>query len=162
MAGGFGWNPIEARALHFSLLCHMQPMTSKKVQLLLIEDNPADSHLVEEALTEARLDYSLQLFGDGAAAREYINQLDNDPSGAGPDLILLDLNLPKVNGEEVLRRIRLSRKCKNAKVMIMSSSDAPTDREGAMKLGASEYFRKPSSLDQFMELGQRIRSMLER
>jgi len=132
------------------------------MQLLLIEDNPADSNLVEEALQEAQLDYSLQVFSDGAAALEHISRLDDDPAGAGPDLILLDLNLPKVNGEEVLKRIRLSRKCRDAKVMILSSSNAPTDREGAMKLGASEYFRKPSSLDQFMELGLRVRSMLEK
>ncbi len=139
----------------------MQRTRSNKVRLLLIEDNPADSNLVEEALAEAQLDYSLQLFDDGAAALEFISRLDADLSGAGPDLILLDLNLPKVNGEEVLKRIRLSRKCRNAQVMIVSSSDAPTDRERAMKLGASEYFRKPSNLDQFMELGQRVRSMLE-
>ena len=132
-----------------------------KLQLLLIEDNSADANLVEEALAEAQLDCSLQLFDDGAAALEFINRLDADSSGAGPDLILLDLNLPKVNGEQVLKRIRSSPKCKSAKVMIMSSSDAPTDREAAMKLGANEYFRKPSNLDQFMELGRRVRSMLE-
>lgn len=139
----------------------MPRTTSNKLQLLLIEDNPADSNLVEEALTDAQIDYSLRLFDDGAAAIEFIRRLDADPSGVGPDLILLDLNLPKVSGEEVLKGIRSSRKCRSAKVMIISSSDAPADREGAMKLGASEYFRKPSNLDQFMELGQRVRSMLE-
>ena len=140
----------------------MQLTRSDKLQLLLIEDNPADSNLVEEALAEAQLEYSLQLFDDGAAAIEFVSRLDVDASGAGPDLILLDLNLPKVNGEEVLKHIRSSRKCSSAKVILISSSDAPADREGAMKLGASEYFRKPSNLDQFMELGQRVRSLLER
>jgi two-component system, chemotaxis family, response regulator Rcp1 len=139
----------------------MQRLSSNKIHLLLIEDNPADANLVEEALDEAQLDYSLQLLDDGAAAMEFIGGLDADPSGASPDLILLDLNLPKVNGEEVLRRIRSSPKCSSAKVMVISSSDAPTDREGVMKLGVSEYFRKPSNLDQFMELGRRVRSMLE-
>ena len=139
----------------------MQPRSPNKLQLLLIEDNPADANLVEEALAEADLDYSLRLLDDGAAALEFISRLDADPHSRAPDLILLDLNLPKVNGEEVLKRIRLSPKCRSAKVMIVSSSNAPTDREEAMKLGASEYFRKPSNLDQFMELGRRVRSMLQ-
>jgi CheY-like chemotaxis protein len=139
----------------------MQSPSPKTLQLLLIEDNPADANLVEEALTEAQLDFSLRLLDDGAAALEFISRLDADPNGTAPDVILLDLNLPKVNGEEVLKRIRLSPKCRSAKVMIVSSSDAPTDREEAMKLGASEYFRKPSDLDQFMELGPRVRCMLQ-
>jgi len=139
----------------------MQPPSPNKLRLLLIEDNPADSNLVEEALAEAHLDYILELLDDGSAALEFIATLDADPAGPGPELILLDLNLPKVNGEEVLKRIRSSPKCKSAKVIIISSSDAPADRERAMRLGASDYFRKPSSLDQFMELGQRVRSVLE-
>jgi CheY-like chemotaxis protein len=138
----------------------MQRPGSKKSRLLLIEDNPADSNLVEEALTEAQLDYNLDLFDDGSSALEFIAALDADPSGAGPELILLDLNLPKVSGEEVLKRIRSSPKCRSAKVIIISSSDAPADRERAMNLGATDYFRKPSSLDQFMELGERVRSLL--
>jgi CheY-like chemotaxis protein len=139
----------------------MQRPSSNKIQLLLIEDNPADANLVEEALDEAHLDHSLQLLEDGAAAIEFIRRLDADPAGTAPDLILLDLNLPKVNGEEVLRRIRSSVKCRSSRVMVISSSDAPTDREAVINLGVSEYFRKPSNLDQFMELGRRVRFMLE-
>lgn len=139
----------------------MGQVNAKKLRLLLIEDNPADSDLVEEALAEAKLDFSLQLLNDGAAAIEFISGLDAESSAPGPDLILLDLNLPKVSGEDVLKRIRLSRKCSSAKVMIISSSDAPSDRESVMKLGASGYFRKPSNLEQFMELGNKVRLMLQ-
>jgi CheY-like chemotaxis protein len=139
----------------------MRRLGTNQLQLLLIEDNPADANLVKEALAEAQLDCNLRLMDDGAAAIEFISRVDADPHGTGPDLILLDLNLPKVNGEEVLKHIRLSPKCRHAKVMIISSSDAPSDRERAMNLGASEYFRKPSNLDQFMELGRRVRAMLE-
>jgi len=78
-----------------------------------------------------------------------------------PDLVLLDLNLPKISGEAVLERVRLSPKYGTAKVFIISSSDAPTDRERAMKLGASGYFHKPSNLAQFMELGPRVRAILK-
>src|SRR5665213_4420656 len=79
MVGGFGWSPSPDRELRFSLLCHMQPPSTNKVQLLLIEDNPADANLVEEALAEAQLDYSLQLLDDGAAAIAFISRLDADP-----------------------------------------------------------------------------------
>jgi CheY-like chemotaxis protein len=81
-------------------------------------------------------------------------------SQACPDLVLLDLNLPKVGGDVVLERVRSSRACKSVKVLIVSSSDAPSDRERAMQLGASEYFRKPSSLEQYMEFGPKVRMLL--
>ena len=136
-------------------------MTSVKPHLLLVEDNPADADLVEEALAEAHLEYGISVVRDGAQAIQFIDRVDADPSHCSPDLVLLDLNLPKVSGEEVLSRVRLSPRCGTAKVLIISSSDAPADRERTMQLGASGYFRKPSRLDQFLELGPKIRSMLE-
>ena len=122
-------------------------MSNGKTQLLLIEDNPADVELVEEALAEAAIDY--------------IEHIETEPACRFPDLVLLDLNLPKVSGEEVLNRMRSSRKCRAAKVLIISSSDTPSDRERLLKLGANEYFHKPSSLKQFMELGPRVRALLK-
>ena len=135
-------------------------MSNGKTQLLLIEDNPADVELVEEALAEAALDCGLSVMRDGQQAIDYIEHIETEPACRFPDLILLDLNLPKVSGEEVLNRMRSSRKCKAAKVLIISSSDAPSDRARLMKLGANEYFHKPSSLKQFMELGPRVRALL--
>jgi len=73
---------------------------------------------------------------------------------------LLDLNLPKVNGFEVLRRIRASDKCKNIPVLIVTSSDSPTDRSEAAKLGAI-YFRKPVSYDEFVKIGAFLRRFLK-
>lgn len=128
-------------------------MNLERLRVLLVEDNPADANLVEEAFAEAHLDCGLSIVHDGAKAIEFIEGLDADPSRLCPDLVLLDLNLPKVGGEEVLKHLRLSPRCKAAKVLIISSSDAPADRERSMRLGATGYFRKPSSLDQFMELG---------
>jgi CheY-like chemotaxis protein len=66
-----------------------------------------------------------------------------------------------IGGEEVLKRVRMSPKCGNVKVLIISSSDAPADRERMMKLGATGYFRKPSGLAQFMLLGTKIRAMID-
>lgn len=136
-------------------------MNRKKPNVLLVEDNPADINLVEEALEEAQLDCRLHIMRDGMRAIEFLERLDTEPDHPPPDVVLLDLNLPKMSGEEVLKRVRLSPKCEDVKVLIISSSDAPADRERMMKLGASDYFRKPSDLAQFMLLGTRVRTMLE-
>lgn len=136
-------------------------MSARRPHVLLVEDNPADADLVEEAFTEAQIDCNLAIVRDGAEAIGFIERLDSDLCRVCPDLILLDLNLPKVGGEAVLERIRMSPRCTGAKVLIISSSDAPEDRKRAMELGASEYFHKPSGLQQFMEFGPKIRVMLQ-
>ena len=136
-------------------------MTNKRPRVLLIEDNPADANLVEEALAEAELECDLAILRDGAQAVEFFERLDAGSPEEFPDVILLDLNLPKVTGSAVLERVRLSPRGETVKVFVISSSDAPTDRECAVKLGASGYFRKPSNLAQFMELGPRVRALLE-
>jgi CheY-like chemotaxis protein len=100
-------------------------------------DNPADANLVEEALAEAQLDCRLSIVREGAQAIAFIDGLDADTARPRPDIVLLDLNLPKVGGEEVLKRVRPSPSCGAAKVPIVSSSDVPADRERAMALGAS-------------------------
>ena len=136
-------------------------MKSEKPNVLLVEDNPADINLVEEALEEAMLDCCLHIMRDGVRALEFLEQLDADPDGLALDIVLLDLNLPMIGGEEVLKRVRMSPKCGDVKVLIISSSDAPADRERMMKLGATGYFRNPSGLAQFMLLGTKIRAMID-
>jgi CheY-like chemotaxis protein len=136
-------------------------MNNERPNLLLVEDNPADANLVEEALAEAQLDCGLFIVRDGLQAIDFIELLEADPSHPSPDLVLLDLNLPKISGEQVLNRLRSSPKCGGTKVLIISSSDSPAERERLIQLGAREYFRKPSSLEQFMKLGPRIRAILE-
>jgi CheY-like chemotaxis protein len=102
----------------------------------------------------------LQIVRDGSKAVEFIGRVENDEKPR-PDLILLDLNLPRMSGEEVLKRIRSSSTFQSVKVLIITSSNATGDRERAMALGATDYFRKPSTLAQFLELGPKIRQMLE-
>jgi CheY-like chemotaxis protein len=126
-----------------------------------VEDNPADINLVEEALEEVRLDCRLHIMRDGVRAIEFLERLDAEPDRPLIDVVLLDLNLPKISGEEVLKRVRMSPKCEGVKVLIISSSDIPADRERMMKLGASDYFRKPSDLAQFMLFGAKVRAIIE-
>lgn len=136
-------------------------MQKTKHRVLLVEDNPADADLVEEALEEAQLDCELRVMRNGQQAIELIESLESGGVQEMPDLVLLDLNLPKVTGDVVLERVRSSPRCREAKVFIISSSDAPADRERAMKLGAIGYFRKSSNLADFMKIGPRVRAILE-
>lgn len=128
---------------------------------MLIEDNPADAGLVREALDEHGIEGQLIVIPDGDLAIRWLEALD---AGANPcpDLLILDLNLPKRAGHEVLACVRNSAKCREAIAVVLSSSDARRDKEEAARLGASEYIRKPLRLNEFIELGARFRDMLER
>ena len=134
--------------------------TERDLFILLVEDNPADANLIQEAIEEEHISCALQVVANGRKAIDFIEQVDADDSKPRPALVLLDLNLPQVSGEQVLKRIRLSSKLEKTKVLIVSSSNAYADRERVMTLGATDYFRKPPSLVEFMKLGPRIREML--
>jgi CheY-like chemotaxis protein len=97
---------------------------------------------------------------DGREAIEFIARAENDPDAPRPQLLLLDLNLPKVDGFEVLRRLRASEKFKAIPVLIVSSSDAPGDRSRAAEYGAG-YFRKPPSYEEFLKLGGVLKQLLK-
>lgn len=127
-----------------------------------MEDNDADVFLVEEALTQHGLQTPVRVLRDGALAQDFIAQIDADPEEPVPDLFLLDLNLPKRSGLEVLAMIRQSRRSAAVPVVIMTSSDSPLDRQETRRLNADRYFRKPSGYDAFMEMGRVVREVLER
>jgi len=123
----------------------------KTVNVLLVEDNPADVELVREALNEANLPHVLRIATDFEEAK---NHLASIPMGAPtPDVLLMDLNLPQGNGLELLRIFRSNPEWQAIPVIVVSSSNAIRDREHAARLGAAHYFRKPSDLREFMELG---------
>jgi DNA-binding response OmpR family regulator len=86
--------------------------------------------------------------------------VDADASIPCPALVLLDINLPKKNGGDVLKHMRQSRRCAAARILVVSSSDSAQDRQQMKSLGADGYFRKPSQYDAFMELGELIKTLL--
>jgi len=88
--------------------------------------------------------------------------MDEDPSLICPDLFLLDLNLPRRPGDEILARIRQTSRCATVPVIVITSSDSPQDRARTRQLGASFYFRKPADLEKFMAIGGIIRKFLEK
>lgn len=139
----------------------MKPGGIGPVRILVAEDNEPDVYLVREALSECGIDFELQVADDGEKAIFLLEQIDLDPKLAPPDLMLLDLNLPRANGVDILRRITASRRCSHVPIVVMTSSDWPEERARALRLGALAYFRKPSSLEEFLQLGNVVRQLLE-
>jgi CheY-like chemotaxis protein len=129
-------------------------------QIILAEDNPADVLLVREALAEHAISCDLRVIGDGEQAMKFIDQLDVDSKLPCPDLLLLDLHLPKRDGAEILTYLRASERCAQTPVVVLTSSDSPKDQARAEKNAAIHYFRKPSSLRQFMTLGAVVRELI--
>jgi len=97
---------------------------------------------------------------DGEQAVQFIAGIDADPNARCPQLFLLDLNLPKMSGIEVLAYIRRSNRCALSPVLIITSSDAPNDRAQSTALGATAYFRKPTGYEAYMRLGEVILQLL--
>jgi CheY-like chemotaxis protein len=106
------------------------------------------------------LPLEVYLVADGAQAIEFVAAAEKDAAAPFPHLLLLDLNLPKIDGLEVLRRIRSGEKCRDIPVLVVTSSDSPADRSGAAQLGA-RYFRKPVTYDEFVKIGAILRDFLE-
>jgi len=127
---------------------------------MVVEDNPSDVFLVREGLRAHGLGGDLQVFEDGEAALTYVRQLDTDNSLSCPSLILLDINLPRIGGFEVLRVLRESLRCGNTPVIVMTSSPALLDRTTATTLQANAYFQKPTSYDAFLRLGELAQRIL--
>jgi CheY-like chemotaxis protein len=123
----------------------------KTAHVLLVEDNLADVELVREALDAANLAHVLQIARDFEEAKQHIESIaEGAPS---PDVVLVDLNLPQGSGLELLRLFRANPSLQTIPVIVVSSSNAPHDRSQAARLGAAHYFRKPTDLTEFMELG---------
>ncbi len=132
----------------------------KDLRILIAEDNNADVVLIEEALREHGLKYSLRAFADGAETASFLKSIERKTDSRCPDVVLLDLNLPKVEGHQLLRMIREHPICSRIPVIIVTSSDSAGDRQTAEKIGATHYFRKPSSLEEFMKLGGIVKDVV--
>jgi CheY-like chemotaxis protein len=133
---------------------------SKLLNILLAEDNRGDVLLVRQALDEHHIPHTLHVVQDGAEAIEFIERMGEPGAAPCPDLMLLDLNLPKAEGPQVLAEFRKHPACAQTPVIVVSSSDAPRDRARIGELGVSYYFKKPSELDDFMKLGGVVKDVV--
>jgi CheY-like chemotaxis protein len=158
--GGSGSSPRPAKD-ELSASQSRSDNEVRRPRILIVEDNKTDVFLIREAIDICKIDADIEVLRDGQSAVSYFEQVDAEQLGSCPDLILLDMNLPRRNGDEVLRHLRASTRCRDAKVLIVSSSDAPKDRSAVESSGVAGYFRKPSSYDEFMKLGPIVRTLLE-
>ena len=137
-------------------------MTEHKSRILLAEDNDGDVFLVRRALAKKGLSHELVVAHDGEEALTWLDDHSGTSNGSSaPDLIMLDLNLPRVDGAQLLSHIRKSDWFSHTPVIVLTSSDSPKDRQTAMELGANRYFRKPTDLASFMDLGRIIEETLK-
>lgn len=135
--------------------------TAKKLRtILIVEDNRADVFLIRESLEAAHVDADLHVVPDGEKAIRFFQQAELDAAAPCPDLILLDINIPKRQGRDVLKGLRQSSRCANALVLVVTSSDSAHDREEMTELGARGYFRKPSDYRDFLKLGDLVKALL--
>ena len=130
--------------------------------ILLAEDNPADVQLVREALQDRSVACDLHVVRDGEQAIAFLERLDANSQLDCPSLFLLDLHLPKRDGAAIMRRLRASERCGQTAVVVLTSSESPRDMENAERHAALHYFRKPSSLEQFLTLGDIVKGIIDR
>lgn len=121
--------------------------------ILLVEDNPDDVELTRIAFVEAKIANNLVIASDGVEALDYLfargKYADRDPDDL-PSIVLLDLNLPKVDGREVLQAIRADERTKSLPVVVLTTSTEPFDVEASYALGVNSYIRKPVDFEQFV------------
>jgi CheY-like chemotaxis protein len=127
---------------------------------LLVEDNGADVFVIRRVLQECGLDQQVQVASDGQEALLYLRNRARDLSSPDLALVLLDLNVPKITGIDLLRQVRASPRSNSTPVIIITSSVSEEDRRAAENLGADAYFPKPNDLSAYMELAQVIKRIL--
>lgn len=131
-------------------------MNSRTIEILLVEDNEADARLTREAFNEGRLLNNLTVVGDGVEALAYLRQEGAYADSPRPDLVLLDLNLPKKDGREVLAEVKADERLKMIPVVVLTTSAAQEDVARAYGSHANCYITKPVDLDQFLRVAQSI------
>jgi chemotaxis family two-component system response regulator Rcp1 len=124
----------------------------KPVEILLVEDNPADVRLTIEVFKDSRITNHISVVADGEEAMAYLHKKGRYADTIRPDLILLDLNLPKKDGREVLAEIKADRDLKTIPVIVLTTSDADQDVWKAYDSGVNSYITKPVNLDQFIRI----------
>lgn len=130
----------------------------RPIEILLVEDSPSDTELTVEALREAKLRNHLSTVEDGVQAMEFLHRQGPFANAPRPDVILLDLNLPRKDGRQVLAEIKADDRLKAIPVVVLTTSRAEQDVLRAYQLNANCYITKPVDFDQFLEVVRAIES----
>ena len=130
--------------------------TGRPIEILLVEDNPGDVRLTVEGLKESKVRNNLHVARDGVEAMEFLRREGPHTGAVRPDLILLDLNLPRMDGREVLLEIKSDAKLKTIPVVVLTTSRAEHDVLRSYELQANCYITKPVDLEQFITVVKSI------
>jgi chemotaxis family two-component system response regulator Rcp1 len=122
------------------------------IEILLVEDNPGDVRLTKEALKDAKVRNNLHVAMDGVDALAFLRKQGKYKAAVRPDLILLDLNLPRKNGREVLEEVKQDSALQHIPIVILTTSQAEQDVLESYRLRANAYVTKPVDLDQFLKV----------
>ena len=136
-------------------------MSAERHRILLVEDNPSDAFLVRKALENAEVNFDLTLIEDGAEAMAFVRREGKYATAPTPDLAVLDLNLPKHDGSEILKEMRQS-PLSNVPVVILTSSPSPSERQKLEAFHIMRYIIKPDNLKEFLQVGKLLRNVLSR
>ena len=136
-------------------------MQEAPFKIVIAEDNSADVMLVRQALKEHRIDCTVHVLSDGEQALSFLDKVDSESNGKCMDLLVLDLHLPKYDGQEVLKKLRSIRRYAETPVIVMTALDASAPEMRRVTEMASACFPKPSTLDEFLRLGALVRALLE-
>lgn len=128
----------------------MKSRETRSIEILLVEDNPGDVRLTREAFHDAKVRNNIVVVGDGLEAMAYLKQENEYANAVRPDLILLDLNLPRMNGFEVLDAIKVDESLRRIPVVVLTTSQAEQDIIRSYNLYANAYVTKPFDLEQFV------------
>jgi two-component system, chemotaxis family, response regulator Rcp1 len=131
-------------------------LTVRPIEILLVEDSPADVDLTREALEDAKVRNNLSVVADGVEALAFLRREGRHARAPYPDLILLDLNLPRKDGREVLAEIKADPKLRRIPVIILTTSEAEQDIVASYNLHANCYVSKPVDLEQFIRVVKSI------
>lgn len=133
-------------------------MGSRRFQIVVLDDNAADLHIIQESLRQSGLNCEITTFCDGDTAIRHVTAADSPV----PDLMILDLNVPAADGPSVLNTIRGNTRWAHVPVFVFSGSLSPADMARVKKLGADRYLIKPIDLEGFEQFGREIKEWLEK
>ncbi|MBO4208811.1 response regulator [Micromonospora echinofusca] len=130
--------------------------TPSPVRILVVDDDPGDVLMIEEALEDSDVDKVIDVVGDGQEAMEFLRQEGRHTEARRPDVILLDLNMPRMDGRQVLGEVKSDPDLRTIPIVVLTTSNADTDIVGSYTLQANAYVTKPIDLDDFNDVVRRI------
>ncbi len=143
--------PFTGKANQFTQTMRDE-MAARTIRILIVDDDPADAEIIQELLEECATALEIHVVHDGVDALEHLSSCTRVPGGGLPDLVLLDLNMPRKDGREVLQEIRATEQLQHLPVIILTTSQEEEEIEQAYRLGANCYISKPAAMADFERL----------